>query len=222
MKISKNIWPWVICSSLVIVGCGSDAMGADVSSSSGGQQDYGATKTMVIDILHSEEGKSALQDVMKDPAFKQQLVVSDTDITKAITASIESKKTQSFLADQAKDPKFAAALAKAVQPDLIATSKQLMKDPDYQKDMLTLLQSPEFTKNLQTLMQGPEFRTDVQKIMTQALDTPAFRMKFQDALKSAVNDAMKSSGGGSNSSSSGGSSGSSSGSSSSSSGGSES
>jgi spore germination protein D len=214
MKLKNGMWPVLIAGSLVMGGCGSNAMGADVSQS-GGQQDYGATKTMVIDILHSQEGKTALQDVMKDPTFKQQLVVSEADITKAVTASVESKKTQSFLAEQAKDPKFAAALAKAVQPDLISTSKQLMKDPDYQKDMLTLLQSPDFTKSLQTLLQGPQFRQDVMKIMTQALDTPAFRMKFQDSLKAAVADSMKSTGGSSSGGSGGGSDGASGGSSSS-------
>lgn len=195
MKVRRAIAPFATVGALVVAGCGTSGLGADVSAAGGGQE-YGATKQMVVDILHSQEGKSALEDVMKDPTFKQQLVISDADITKAITASIESKKTQSFLADQAKDPKFAEALAKAVQPELIQTNKQLMKDPEYQKDMLTLLQSPEFTQNLQTLFQGPQFRNDIMKIMTQAMDTPSFRMKFQDALKQAVSDAMKSTGGG--------------------------
>jgi spore germination protein D len=182
--------------SLLSVGCGGGAsgMGADVSGAA--SQDYGATKQMVIDILHSSDGRTALQEILKDPALKQQLFVSETDITKGIEKSLESKKNQNFLTEQAKDPKFAAALSKAAQPELLQLTKQLMKDPEYQKDMLTLLKSPEFTKNIQDLMKAPEFRGQVMKIMTDALQTPSFRMQFQDALKKAVAESMQQHGGG--------------------------
>ena len=195
MKARRIISP-LILGALIMVGCGSAGGQAGAEAGGAGQQDYGATKQMVLDILHSQEGKTALQDVMKDPSFKQQLAISDADITKAVTASIESKQTQSFLSEQAKDPKFAQALAKAVQPELIQTNKQLMKDPEYQKDMLVLLKSPEFTKNLQDLLQTPQFRTSIMKVMTEALDSPSFRMKFEDSLKKAVTDSIKSTGGG--------------------------
>lgn len=186
----------VMLFSLLSVGCGGGAsgMGGDVSGAA--SQDYGATKQMVIDILHSSEGKSALQEILKDPSLKQQLIVSDTDITKGIEKSLQSKKNQNFLTEQAKDPKFAAALAKAAQPELLQLTKQLMKDPEYQKDMLTLLKSPDFTKNIQDLMKAPEFRGHVMKIMTDALQTPSFRMQFQDALKKAVSESMQQQGGG--------------------------
>lgn len=190
----KNALSTLALGIFAIVGCGASGAGADASAAT--QPDYGATKTMVLDILHSQEGKTALQDVMKDPTFKQQMVVSEADISKAVTASIESKKTQSFLSDQAKDPKFAAAMSKAVQPQLISTTKQLMKDPEYQKDMLVLLKSPDFTKFLQDLMNSPDGRKQIMAVMTEALDTPSFRMKFEQSLKQAVSDTMKSSGGG--------------------------
>jgi spore germination protein D len=194
---TKSVLSTLALGALVIVGCGAGGggAGADVSATTG-QQDYGATKQMVLDILHSQEGKTALQDIMKDPAFKQQIIVSDSDITKAVTASIESKKTQSFLSEQAKDPKFAAALSKALQPELIQTSKQLMKDPDYQKDVMVLLKSPDFTQHLQTLLESPDGRKIMMKVMTEALDNPGFRIKFEQSLKQAVSDAMKSTGGG--------------------------
>jgi len=194
-KRGRRYVPIVTMALLVATGCGSGGMGADAGAASQQQPDYSATKQMVVDILHSAEGRTALQDVMKDPVFKQQMVLSDAEVTKAVTASIESKKTQSFLSEQAKDPKFAAALSKAVQPDLTALLKQLMKDPEYQKDVMVLLKSPDFTKNLQEIFQTPEFRGQIMQIMTDALNTPAFRMQFQDSLKKAVSESMQSTGG---------------------------
>lgn len=199
---SRILWRTSILA-LLAVGCGTGAsMGADVSGAQ--QQDYGTTKQMVVDILHSTDGQKAVQDVLKDPSTKQQLVVTDTDISKAVEKSLESSKNQNFLAEQAKDPKFAEALAKATQPELLALQKQLMKDPEYQKDMLVLLKSPDFTKNVQDLMKTPEYRGEVMKIMTDALNTPSFKLQFQDALKKAVADSMQQSGKQSGGSSSGG------------------
>lgn len=201
----RRKWASVVFVTFVLGGCGSAGIGAEASGATSGGQDYGATKQMVIDILHSSEGKTALQDIMKDPSFKQQLVVSKEDISKAVTASIESKKTQSFLSEQAKDPKFASALATAVQPEMIQTMKQMLKDPDAQKDLLVLMKSPDFTKHLQEQFQTPQFRQDIMTVMMQSMDNPSFQLKFQDALKKAVTEAMKSGGGKSSGSKSGGS-----------------
>ena len=198
MKPSRSVWPLALILVLLGVGCGSTTnAGADVSGAGAGQQDYGATKQMVIDILHSAEGKTALQDILKDPSFKQQMAVSESDVAKAVQKTIDSKSSQSFLSQQAKDPQFATSLAKAVQPELIQVSKQLMKDPEYQKEMIVLLKSPEFTKNLQDLMQTPEFRSQIMKIMTDSMQTPSFKAKFEDTLKKVVAESMPQSGGGS-------------------------
>lgn len=208
MKPSRRVWPLALILLVFGVGCGATTnAGADVSGAGQQQQDYGATKQMVIDILHSSEGKTALQDILKDPAFKQQMAVSETDVAKAVQKTVESKSTQSFLSQQAKDPEFAGTLAKAIQPELIQVNKQLMKDPEYQKEMMVLLKSPEFTKDLQDLMQTPEVRSQIMKIMTDSMQTPSFRVKFEDALKKAVAQSMPQAGGTSNSTQQGGSSG---------------
>lgn len=192
MKRLLGKWS-IAASALLLVGCGVGG-GASADASGAGQQDYGTTKQMVLDILQSSEGKSAVANILKDPTMKSQIIVSNTDIAKAVEKTLQSKQNQSFLAEQAKDPEFAAALAKAVQPELVATTKQLMKDPAYQKEMLVLLESPEFTANLQSLMKTPEYRGQVMQIMTDALQTPSFRMQFQDALKEAVSQSMQSAG----------------------------
>ena len=135
MKPSRSVWAIALVLVLVGGGCGSGASaGADVSGAQQ-QQGYGATKQMVVDILHSPEGKTAVQEMLKDPTFKQQLAVSETDVSKAVEKTLESQKSQSFLSQQAKDPQFASTLAKSIQPELVQVNKQLMKDPEYQKDL---------------------------------------------------------------------------------------
>ncbi|RIV24562.1 hypothetical protein D2Q93_06860 [Alicyclobacillaceae bacterium I2511] len=185
------------------VGCGDSGSAATQASGTGSQQDYGTTKQMVMDILHSTQGKQTLQEVLQDPEVKQQFIVNDADIGKAVEKSLSQGKNQSLLAQQFKDAQFSSALAKAVQPELLQMQKQLMKDPAYQQEMMVLLKSPDFSKYLQDYMQTPQYRSQVMKIMTDALQTPSFRMQFQEALKKAVADSMQSAGGSQQSSSQG-------------------
>lgn len=189
-------WFSILISCLVLTGCGGQA-GASAGSAgaSGSQPDYSGTKQMVLDILHSGDGKKALSEVLQDKSLKAQYLVSQTDLSTAMEKALTSGQNKSLLTEQLKDPKFAAALAKAIQPELIDQQKQLMKDPAYQKDMMVLLKSPDFSKQLETLTQGPEFRGQIMKVMTEALQTPSFRMQFQDALKQAVAESMQSAGG---------------------------
>ncbi|WP_074950929.1 spore germination lipoprotein GerD [Alicyclobacillus macrosporangiidus] len=188
MTGSRVRWVPLAIALLLAAGCGG-GMGADVSAA--GQQDYGTTKQMVVDILHSAEGRGAIAEALRDPSTKQKLALSEMDVAQALEKQLQSQKNQSFLAQQVKDPQFAATLAKSIQPELMQMQKQLLKDPQYQKDMLVLLKSPEFSQHLQGLMQTPEFRGQIMKVMTDALQTPSFRTQFEDALKRAVADSIQ-------------------------------
>lgn len=194
MKASAR-WMLAVASlPLLLAGCGA---GADVSGANAQQQqqqDYSQNKQMVLDILQSTDGKKALAQALQDPSLRTQWLVSQTDVSKAMEKALTTGKDKSLLAQQLKDPKFASHLAKAIGPQLIDHQKQLMKDPTYQKDFMVLLKSPEFTQQLQTLMQTPQFRGQIMQVMTDALKNPAFRLQFEDALKSAVAEQMKSAG----------------------------
>lgn len=191
MKIRTG-WITLAVVAALSVGCGQGATGADASAAQG---DYGTTKQMVVDILHSPEGKDALKTLLQDPTFREQMAVSNADITKAVENSLKSKQNQAFLAKQMQDPKFAAAFAKAVQPQLIEMQKQLLKDPAYTKDLMVILKSPDYTQHVDELLQTPKMRGQIMQIMTDALKTPSFRMQFQDALKQAVSESISQSGG---------------------------
>lgn len=201
-----------VLGALIVGGCGMSDTGADVSGSSGGGN-YSQTKQMVVDILNSKDGQEALLQTMTNPEFKSQVIASPNDVKKAMTQFIESSQGKTFLSEAAKDPTFAAALAKASQPELKTTIQELMKEPSFQQDMLVLLQSDEFTKNLQTMMQGPQFRSDLQKLILQTMQSPTYQVHFQAMLQQAIQKAMSagqasggnSSGGGSSGGSQGGS-----------------
>lgn len=188
---------------LCLAGCGNTGAMAAGASSSGSNADYGQTKQMVLDILNSKDGQAALMEMAKNPQFKRQMAVSEADVAKAVENTVKNSSTESFLAKQAKDPAFAETLAKAIEPQLVSVNKQLMKDPEYQKEMLVLLKSPEYTKDFQDLMQTPAMRGAIMQIMSDALKTPSFKAQFESALKQAVSQSIGQSAGGGQSKSSG-------------------
>lgn len=204
MNIRRG-WLVAVATAFLVTGCGQGMSGADVSQS---QPDYSTTKQMVVDILHSPDGKNAIKSLLQDPQFRQDMAVSNADVAKGVEAALQTKQTQNLLAEQMKDPKFAAAFAKAVQPELMDMQKQLLKDPQYTKDLMVIMKSPQYTQHINELIQTPEVRGQIMKVMTDALSTPSFRMQFQDALKKAVAESMSQGGGkGQQGSSQGGSSG---------------
>lgn len=189
----------LLTSSYALSGCGEDASSAEVAgatqnqgqgqqkqSGSQGQASYPEVKSMVLDILHSKEGMSTLQDTMSSPEFKRATAITDGDIQAAVEKTLQQGQNKHFLAEQMKDTQFAAAIVKAAEPQMMDIERQLMRDPSYQKDLLTLMKSPEFQQSQLELLKSPEYRKEVMKIMTEALQEPTFRLLFTDSMKEAV------------------------------------
>lgn len=153
---------------------------------------YPEIKTMVLDILHSQDGMTTIKDTISSPEFKRSAAITSTDVAAALEKSLSQGKNKSFLTDQMKDPQFAAAFVKAARTQMAGIQQDLMKDPAYQKQLLALMESPEYMKTQFTLLKSPEYRKEVMKIMTEALQEPTFRLLFTESMKEAV----KSAGGG--------------------------
>ena len=62
---------------------------------SAGQMDYEATKKMVVDIFKTDDGKKALQEVMKDEEMKQVLVMDQKVVTDTIQSTLQFNFTSS-------------------------------------------------------------------------------------------------------------------------------
>ncbi|MCY0874877.1 MAG: spore germination lipoprotein GerD [Firmicutes bacterium] len=186
----------LLASCYTLSGCGEDSAGADVAGASqnqgqqkqqsGSPTSYPEVKSMVLDILHSKEGMATLQDTMSSPEFKRATAITNGDIQAAVEKTLQQGQNKHFLADQMKDTQFAAAVVKAAEPQMMDIQRQLMRDPTYQKDLLTLMKSPEFQQSQLELLKSPEYRKEVMKIMTEALQEPTFRLLFTDSMKEAV------------------------------------
>ncbi|MBS2967371.1 spore gernimation protein GerD [Metabacillus sp. KIGAM252] len=160
-------------------GCAPKAEGAS-------EMDYEKTKKMVVDILKTDEGKTALQEVLKDDQMKQNLVMDQKMVSETITKTLTSKQGMEFWTKIFEDPKFSEAFAQSLQKEHEKVIKQLMTDPDYQKMMIEILQNPEMEKQIGTVIKSQESRKYIQEVITETLTSPLYKTKMQDALLKAA------------------------------------
>lgn len=176
-------WITTICLTLLLISCSPQERPSDT-------MDYQETKQMVLDILKTEDGKKAVQDMMKDPEFKKEVAISDTTVTKAVGQAIhdQSDQMQKFF----QDPKVAANFAKATQKQHKQLLKQLMKDPEYQRMLAEVMNNPDFEKQMTDLMKTEPYRKQLMVMMTEALDNPIFKEKYMKLMIKANEEALKS------------------------------
>ncbi|WP_078382523.1 spore germination lipoprotein GerD [Sutcliffiella halmapala] len=147
-----------------------------------GQMDYEETKKMVVDILKTDDGKKAIEEIMTDEKMKQNFVLDQEIVTGAIQQTLDSEKGAKFWKKTFEDPKFAETFAKSMQKEHEKLIKDLMKDPEYQGLMVQVLQDPEMEKQMVAVLSGKEFRTHLQKVITETFESPLFKAKLQALL----------------------------------------
>ena len=152
------------------------------------QPDYDQTKKMVVDILKTDEGKKAIQEVMGDEKVKQQLVIDQQIVKKTIEETLTSDKGKTFWKKAFEDPKFAQNFAKSMQEEHEKLLKALMKDPEYQAMIVDIMQNPEIKKLIQTEMKNKDFRAHLQKVITETFSSPLFKAKIEDLLMKAAEE----------------------------------
>jgi spore germination protein D len=174
---------------LLLVSCGAESSG---SSSSGGQASYKEVKSMVIDILGSEEaqkamekastaqyGVSTLQMKSMTPSDQAQVRIAVKDV---LTAPEYSQVLERIM----KDPKFAGEFAKAVSKDNKQIHKDLMKDPSYQKELVDMFKTPEMIKILTDSMKTSDVRKLIMSSVTESMNNPLFKLEIMKLLQSVV------------------------------------
>ncbi|GMB10038.1 spore germination protein D [Thermolongibacillus altinsuensis] len=166
---------------LIISGCAQQEQGS-------AQPDYDQTKKMVVDILKTDEGKKAIQEIITDEKVKQQLVMDQAIVKQTIEQTLTSEKGIKFWKKAFEDPKFVEGFAKSMQQEHEKMIKSLMKDPEYQAMMVEILQNPEMQKTMMNELKNKEFRGHLQKVMTETFSSPLFKAKIQDLLIKAAED----------------------------------
>ena len=166
---NKAISSWLlvlVC--LFVTGC---ASGGQMQSS---QLDYKSMKDMVLDIMQTEEAKKSVEKMMKDEKFKQNIMMDETTVRTTLIQSMTNPNS-THIKEAFKDPKFASTLAKSMQTEHKKLMKDLMKDPEYQKQLISIMKDPEFEKNMLELMKSAAYRQQTMQIMKESLQSPLFQ-----------------------------------------------
>lgn len=205
MFMSRN---WKLVSRLsallllpMLISCGGG------SSEGSGSQGYKDTKTMVLDILKSEDGQKAIKEAAKEgdetaagliqaqstqngAGGKIQMLSSQDaqQLQLMVKDVLTSDGTDKMLKALMTDPKFAGDFAKTLQKENKQLQKDLMKDPEYQKQMLDLMKNPEYEKLMLDNMKSAQYRQQVMTIMQEALQSPLYRLEIMNLLKKVMEE----------------------------------
>ncbi|MBP2243324.1 spore germination protein D [Cytobacillus eiseniae] len=179
LKISRTLIPAVLI--LMLAGCGQGESGSN-------NMDYDQTKKMVVDILKTDDGKKAIQELMDDDKMKQKLVMDQAIVSDTIEKTLTSDKGTEFWRKSFEDPKFAEAIAKSMKKENETLLKDLMKDPEYRGMMIEVLKDPELEKEVTNVLKSKEYREHLQTVITETLESPLFKAKMQDILIKAAEE----------------------------------
>ncbi|WP_100406030.1 spore germination lipoprotein GerD [Bacillus solitudinis] len=184
MKLLRGLI--VFCLSVfIITGC------ATAENGGKNQPDYESTKKMMVDMLKTDEGKQAIQEIMEDEEVRKVLVMDSAFVKKTIQDTLTSEEAQKFWQDTMQDPEFAKTFAESMQTENEKILKGLMKDPEYQGMMLTILQDPEMESNVLEIMKSKEYRQQVMTIMSESFESPFFTAKVNEILSKVAEKQME-------------------------------
>lgn len=155
----------------------------------GGQVDYDQTKKMVVDILKTDDGKKAIEDVMSNDGMKEKLVMDQTVVANTIEQTLTSDKATEFWKKTFSDAKFAQSVAKNMRSENEKLLKDLMNDPEYRGMMIEVFKEPEIQKEMADALKSKEYREHLQAVITETVDSPLFKAKIQELLLKAAEDA---------------------------------
>lgn len=170
-----------------------------------GQLDYEETKKMVVDILKTDDGKKAIEEILTNDEMKQNLIMDQKVVSDTISKTLTSEKGVEFWQKTFEDPKFTESFAKSLKTEHEKVIKGLMKDPEYQEMLIGVLQNPEMEKETMKVLQSQEFRKYLQEVITETINSPLFKTKMEETLLKAAKEMNQeggsggSSGGGSDS-----------------------
>ncbi|WP_409303804.1 spore germination lipoprotein GerD [Peribacillus sp. SCS-155] len=169
---------------LLVTGCAQN-------ESSGNEMNYQETKKMVVDILKTDDGIKAIQEIMKDEAIRTQIIMDQKAVKDTIEKTMTSDKNKQFWQNAFKDPKFAAAYASSMKDQHQALLKDMMKDPEYRAMVMELMQDPEIQKEFSDLAKSTQMRKLTKETLIETMDSPLVRAKIQDILVQAAAQQQK-------------------------------
>lgn len=184
MKIMRWIIIGLISITFILSGC-------NAADSQTKEVDYEQTKKMVVDILKTDEGKKAVQDLMTDEKMKQQLIMDAEIVKQSIMEVITSEDGIQMWKKLFDDSEFVKKYTEALDGEQKKLFKGLMHDAEFQKQMLELLQNPEISEQTLTLLKSQQFRAHLEETIGQTLDSPLYKAKIEEILLKAAEKKKK-------------------------------
>lgn len=159
-----------------------------------GQMDYDQTKKMIVDILKTDDGKKAIEEILTEEKMKQQLIMDQAIVQSTIETTLTSEKGTEFWQKRFEDPKFADTMSKSMKKENEQLLKDLMKDPEYMALMINVMKDPEFEKTVMDALKSKEYREHLQTVVTETLNLPTTQVKMQEIVLKAAEEMAKSGG----------------------------
>jgi len=186
---------WVSCAAAVaaltvLTSCGQDQQQT-------AQVNYNEVKSMVVDILKTEDGQKAIQEASKEveAADFQQLQILNTGQGQQLQLAVKEVMSDPAYAAALKetmiDPKFAGDFAKAITMENKKIQKDLMKDPEYQQALIDIFQDPQMQAMILQTMKSSEYRQQVITIMKESIETPLFQQDLLKLMERALEEHAK-------------------------------
>jgi spore germination protein D len=173
----------------LLMSCGSEQQQAPQ------QQSYKDTKSIVLDVLKTEDAQKAIEEASKK-SKDQTLSLLATGEGQQIQVAVRDLLTSQdqgvkMLEATMRDPKFAGDFAKAAQTSLKQIQKDLLKDPDYQKSMFEALNNTEFQQILLQTMKSTKYRQQMMDVVMDSLKSPLFKAELITMFEKAVDLEMQ-------------------------------
>jgi spore germination protein D len=180
------------------------ACGSDQGGNGGGMISYKEMKSMVIDILKTEEAQMAIHEASTmmhtkaggDAKILQMLSTPEgQQIRIAVKEVLTDPSYPHILKTMMTDPKFAGEFAKAVQKENKEIHKELMTDPEYQTLLLDTLKNPEFESIVLDIMKGKAYRQYMMTVIKETMQNPIFKMELLELMTKALEEQSQPKGG---------------------------
>ncbi|USK70458.1 spore germination lipoprotein GerD [Peribacillus asahii] len=153
--------------------------------------DYEETKKMVVDILKTDDGKKALQEVLKDESMKNELIMNDDTVKTTIESTLTSDKGKEFWKKAFEDNEFTKAYAKALRSEHKKVLKELAKDPAYRTLIADTMKEPDIQKEITNILKGNEMRKIYKQLIVETGESPLVKAKVEEAIKKAATEAVE-------------------------------
>lgn len=162
------------------------------------EMSYNEMKTMVLDILKTEDAQKAIAESKQENLKK----LSDEEKTLQMLKSPQGEQMQeavkNVLTDPERshiilktlmtDPKFAGEFAKTIQEEDKEIHKQLMTDPEYQTMLIDVMKGSDFEALVVDIMKGKAYRQQTMNVLEDTMKNPLFRLELLELMKKAVEE----------------------------------